>query len=185
MTQFNISINNRGNLEQSNKQAGVNKNDGAFEPREAIIAIEVPVVDFEVKYYLLHIKDGEDSWLPPERMNPINTTYYMAEPSGSSNTREAKVTTQGNIGYQFKCFDKCDPQYHERLIRSLERLLGYSHEQSFENDRGSFALVKRGLHDNNIWFILPQYHETITVDTTHPFLNNYYHWHAHNEPGLS
>lgn len=141
------------------------------EARNVDIAITVPKLDFSVEYYIMYVKDGKDEWLPDNYKLPVNRRIKMVPAPNNSDLYTATITTHGNIGFQFKCFAKCDPQYIDELIEALR---DFYKAPPYYTVRCKHPSVKKGTYDDYVWFILPQYRIYETSDSLHPFLNNYY-----------
>lgn len=141
------------------------------EVRNIDISITVPKLDFLVDYYIIHVKDGKDEWLPNDKKMPINQRIKMIQSSNNPNVYSATIATHGNIGFQFKCYAKCDYEHISELIEALKNFYG---APPYYKVKYKHPSVKQGSTDNYVWFILPQYHVYETIDAFHPFLNNYY-----------
>lgn len=149
--------------------------------RDVKISVNLPSFNFPVTYYLLHVKDGQDEWLPKDQNMPLNYLYCMTQNPDNPNIYSATVSTVGNLGFQFKCYAECSSHNRQFLIKVLIEHFGYSSNNIYQHERGDFKRVTQGSYDEHVWFCLPKYHPYVTSDITNPFLNNYYH-HAASAP---
>lgn len=143
--------------------------------KDVVIKIDTPVLPFNVDYFLLHVKNGQDEWLPPDARSPLNRIIHMHSDPLAPNRYSAVIKAVNNLGFQFKCFADCEINYIDTLIHALEKQLGYTHGEEITNKHGSFKLVEYVPKGNHIWFILPQYDNYAVIDKMWSYLNNYYH----------
>lgn len=148
------------------------------------LTIHVPDVPFPVEYYLRHVQNGKNEFLPVNDRLPLNMDYKFEK---SAERGEYSVTVPyatRRQGFQFKCYAICDEQNADALVEALKKYLPYDRAPFkgnvamdslcyMDSNGHAFPLVEvSGLDPRIVWFLLPNYSVYITHD---PFINNYYY----------
>lgn len=149
---------------------------------DVAITITVPRTPFPVEYYLRHVQNGQNEFLPENDRIPLNLDYPFHRVSEDIYTAVVKDVTLRQ-GFQFKCFGVCGEVHTDQLVCALREHLRYqdspfrsgvtSDALCYADPAGrQFPLVEASmLRRGVVWFLLPQYGVYITRD---PFINNYY-----------
>lgn len=178
------SANNAVNAIKTNisDNAAANQNSAASGRGQAVVKFSAPPVPFEVTYWLRHVKNGKDEFLSGSEMMPLNRNIQFLPLSEGSRDMQAVVDDIPlNIGFQFKCFAKCDRKNVAQLRELLSKHIDYS-DAVFKTINGSSFYSKKydeeleliagsSAEPETVWFILPNYTVYVTFD---PFINNYF-----------
>lgn len=150
--------------------------------KEVFLSIRVPEVSFPVQYYLRHVQNGKNEFLPENDRLPLNRDYEFQK-TASNNIYTVQIpSVTPQIGFQFKCFAKCEERYASSLASALKAHFKYSSAkfrehldesaQYYQDHWGrKFPLVDfSSSNSGKVWFLLPDYSVYITFD---PYINNF------------
>ena len=163
---------------------GINAGAGSLMLERVPLTIRVPDVPFPVEYYLRHVQNGKNEFLPVDDRLPLNMDYkFERDPERGEYSVTVPYATRRQ-GFQFKCYAICDEENAGALVKALKKYLPYD-RASFKGNVAmdslcymdangrAFPLVEvSGLDPRVVWFLLPNYGVYITHD---PFINNYYY----------
>ncbi len=160
----------------------VNSDNNKHHTGSAVIKFTPPLTPFDVEYYVRHIKNGKDEFLSGNNLMPINKNIKFEPSDNMSRSMHAVINDVPlDIGFQFKCFAKCDPKNVDQLQRLLSAHIDYSHARfktedqkthySKHYDENLDLIAASFAEDGTVWFILPNYVAYVTFD---PFINNYF-----------
>lgn len=156
--------------------------DNGIRTGSAVIKFNAPPVPFDVEYFVRHIKNGKDEFLSGADLMPVNRNIKFERSGEGPRAMMAVIEdVPVDIGFQFKCYAKCDPKNVLQLCELMAAHIDYSHAR-FRTDDGRTYYSKQYdeeleliatsfVEPDTVWFILPNYTVYATFD---PFINNYF-----------
>lgn len=156
--------------------------DNGIRTGSAVIKFNAPPVPFDVEYFVRHIKNGKDEFLSGADLMPVNRNIKFERSGEGPRAMMAVIEdVPVDIGFQFKCYAKCDPKNVPQLCELMAAHIDYSHAR-FRTDDGRTYYSKQYdeeleliatsfVEPDTVWFILPNYTVYATFD---PFINNYF-----------
>ncbi len=148
----------------------------------AVIKFTAPPLPFDVDYYVRYIKNGKDEFLSGKDLMPVNKNIKFKPSGDGPRSMQAVIDNIPlDIGFQFKCFAKCDPKNVPQLCELLAAHIDYSNARFKTDDLkthyskrydAELELIATSVAEpGTVWFMLPDYTAYVTFD---PFLNNYF-----------
>lgn len=162
---------------------GINACGGSGLLETVTLRIRLPQAPFPVDYFLRHVQNGKNEFLPAGDWIPLNLDYPFRQETAEGDHAVTIPWATRRQGFQFKCYALCAREHGAALTAILQGHFRYDrapfrHHVAgdppwYTDDRGrDFPLVEvSGLDDRVVWFILPNYGVYVTED---PFLNNYF-----------